>query len=433
MEYEEYKNYFDQPDHDSGPKLPFYNLEITSIPVCNMACTYCFEGEELQSKKRQKVQNIDDIITKIKDLSTFDYFRKNFGGITINFWGGEPTLNHKWNIELVKRLYELEGNEVPKDFFRFFIYTNGFHCGNLEMHLLDIDKYFHLSKLMVQISYDGSTTADKRVDHKGKPTYEKVKETIKYITKKYPLLDLSLKATIEPIDLLDLPEIHNEYHKLHKEMSIHSNWRGVSLSPTLNYIDDFEPKYMEEYKKQLHRAFQETLYQEFMFYKFYSRNLLSWFKNDHRDPKYKRTTNCSAGINIGHIDLDGKYSVCHGSEYSTHKNNFVFTDLNRDKKQFLTSFKETREALLTVHQDLDYECRTCSATVCYKCPIVNVERTTTADTVDTNTDSDTNENSIGENTIKNFQNRDPRHCFIYKIFGIYDTAFWKLLKENKYV
>ena len=48
--------------------LPYFNFEIASTPNCNMACTYCFEGEELKSKAKQKQENIPKIVNKLKEL-----------------------------------------------------------------------------------------------------------------------------------------------------------------------------------------------------------------------------------------------------------------------------------------------------------------------------------------------------------------------------
>ena len=43
-------------DNTSKSILPFFNFEIASTN-CNMACTYCFEGDELKSKQK-KQENI---------------------------------------------------------------------------------------------------------------------------------------------------------------------------------------------------------------------------------------------------------------------------------------------------------------------------------------------------------------------------------------
>ena len=84
-------------DENKGFGLPSFNLEIATTSTCNMACTYCFEGEELKSKQKQHHQNIEPIIQKIDLLLSDPKFCMEYSGICLNFWGGEPTLNYSWN------------------------------------------------------------------------------------------------------------------------------------------------------------------------------------------------------------------------------------------------------------------------------------------------------------------------------------------------
>ena len=101
--------------------LPRFNLEVASTPNCNMACTYCFEGEELKSKKQQLPESIPNIVSKVEALLQNKQFNTEYpDGICINFWGGEPTLNFNWNKELIdtiKAIPELDER------ISYFIYT----------------------------------------------------------------------------------------------------------------------------------------------------------------------------------------------------------------------------------------------------------------------------------------------------------------------
>ena len=55
-------------EEKQGNQGNYFNLEIATISKCNMACTYCFEGEELQTNKKQTKENIPDIINKVEAL-----------------------------------------------------------------------------------------------------------------------------------------------------------------------------------------------------------------------------------------------------------------------------------------------------------------------------------------------------------------------------
>ena len=81
-----------------------------------MACTYCFEGEELKSKAKQKQENIPKIVNKLKELLQDTGFRKEYSGIVLNFWGGgEPTINFNWNKDLITaiRKESINGEASP--------------------------------------------------------------------------------------------------------------------------------------------------------------------------------------------------------------------------------------------------------------------------------------------------------------------------------
>ena len=102
----------------------YFNLEIATVSKCNMACTYCFEGEELKTKKKQTPENLDDIINKIEEMLYNPDFQKTYPqGICVNFWGGEPTLNVEWNKTLRLKLSE----KSYYDKISFVMYSNGYN------------------------------------------------------------------------------------------------------------------------------------------------------------------------------------------------------------------------------------------------------------------------------------------------------------------
>lgn len=420
-------------------KLPRFNLEVASTPNCNMACTYCFEGEELKSKSKQTLENIDSIMERINDLLNSSEFNKIYSGITLNFWGGEPTINYEWNKTLIDRI---RGESyIFKGLVDFFIYSNGYDYLKVKKHIdLFSKEELQYNILRIQISYDGiGNNPTERVDHKGKETNTRVRNNIITLALVYPELSLKTKATIQPQDIPYIKTVWLDYYELFKTIFTNQMrnplWSEeekinifkknppkteIAFSPTINYLDDFDTT--PEYLNEIQKAFEEIAGYELAFYKKYHRHLFSWFGGKSiTELNSKRSTNCSAGVNILLLDVEGNASVCHGALYSPLKEEFKkFTNTNIKDTEFVNKFFKTRKELESSLNRMDNSCINCEATVCYKCPIINVEQSTRP--------ASTNLNYISEN----FQKRDPRHCGIYKTFGPIDKALYALKEEIKW-
>lgn len=381
----------------------YFNLEVATVSKCNMACTYCFEGEELQTNKKQTKENLEDIIIKIKALLDNDKFIQEYpSGICVNLWGGEPSLNYEWNKELVDTLRQ----KPYWDKLTFFMYSNGYHYSKVKDH---IDLFFpnelKQKKFRLQISWDGIDNG--RVNHKGNPTNEKIRNHILTFSLMYPDLSLTTKATIQPEELLKLETIWLEYFKLYQDVKKvkdqnHNN-TIVNFSPTLNYVDDFDDK-NPEYLEQLKIQFGKVSKLEEAFYSKYNHYLFGWFSESQPEARTKRLTNCSAGINLLAVDYNGQISSCHGTLYSNMKKDFdEFHDMNikEDNQSFIQKFFGSREELKAHYSYVADSCISCEATICYKCPVVNIEQ-------------------LNYLKPENFQVRDTRHCSIYKLFGKFD-------------
>ena len=78
----------------------FLHFDINMTGQCNLRCTYCTEAGNDYSPK-----NCDAIIPSM--IVFFDRvlqsdLMKQYDGLCINFWGGEPTLKTDSIIELVE-------------------------------------------------------------------------------------------------------------------------------------------------------------------------------------------------------------------------------------------------------------------------------------------------------------------------------------------
>lgn len=391
-------------------KKPYFNLELASTPSCNMACTYCFEGDELKSKSKQTTQNADTIIKKIHEMLNSELFNKTYSGICINFWGGEPSLNFNWNKRIIalKHIY-------PN--ISFFMYSNGYDFKKIQAHIdAFTEEEITNDKFRLQISWDGID--NERIDHSGKHTNSIVLRNIKNISLIYPHLNLKLKATIQPLELLNLKNIWLSFYELDKWVNKNSpeSKLKVTFSPTLNYVDDFETT--EKYMASLRTAFENISKFEIAYFEKHQRHLFDWFESNREEDFFmKRSTNCSAGVNITTVDYNGDISVCHGALYSPLKDSFIkFHDLNIKETDFTEKLFKTRNDLSPILDSVSDECKNCTATICYKCPIINVEQNTESKHVDS------------KQIINTFQKRDTRHCEIYKLFGSYDRALFKIKK-----
>jgi uncharacterized protein len=145
---------------------PFQFMFIPSF-VCNLACSYCFEGELTKKSPRMSEEMIVaafDSIPQIQDV------HDNSGPPYITLFGGEPLLDtsyHHWAAEqILRRAYD---RGYPST-----VITNG----------VDLDKYVPLLRKYgceeVQVSLDGPPAIhdQRRVFRNGKPTFHLIERSI---------------------------------------------------------------------------------------------------------------------------------------------------------------------------------------------------------------------------------------------------------------
>lgn len=358
----------------------YYSYELTTTQKCDMACTYCFEEEELQNTNTQR--STDDIISSIYDMLNSKEFMKYYDGITLNFWGGEPTQNPKMIIQLI--------NEFKDSNVNFFMYTNGFNKNNIERIINNFK--LHIKdhrRLTYQISYDGLYNDDERVDHKGNGTSSQVLESIYYLKDKFPEIHFSLKSTLPIKYMTSLVKIWEDFKPLAD--------LGFSYSPTLEYTNKYIIE--EDFVKEVNEQFLILAKREIKYYQENGRFIWSWFGTGERNV-------CSAGVNISNVDIDGNMLVCHGALYSPNKKDFIIGHVSDTP---IDAILKSREHHIDIMQVPEH-CRDCTATVCYQCPIINYD-TSNKETYDE-------------------KYHDPKDdlCLIYKAFGKIDRTVQKYLK-----
>jgi len=314
-----------------------YTFEVTTTQKCDMACTYCFEGDEL--KNSSKPIDYDIIMDNIEKLLIDETFMSRFDGIVLNFWGGEPTLNYK----MIKYFFSRFRGRV-----NYFFYTNGYDYSKLS----NIINYFDAlgldsEKLRFQISYDGIYDTQ-RIDHSGNQTSKQVLFNINELKKNYPEINITTKSTLSVNQLPILNKIINHFKDI-----------GLSYSPTLEYTQyyDITPSMLDTIRKQ----FLLVAKNEIEYYKENKKFNFGWFESGEH-------AICSAGMNMSNLDLEGNLTICHGALYSDNKEVFEIGKI--------TNFVESVNESYLKHKDIleiPLMCQNCVATVCYQCPIVNYD------------------------------------------------------------
>ena len=318
------------------------HIDINITSICNIACTYCSEGNEcglssLYLKNTQvKVQDL------IKALDKNPNKQK-----TINFWGGEPFIN----FDYIKTIIEYYKNN--KD-YSFFFYTNGILVPNY----IDILKkwneefgkekgYDGQSRLIIQISYDGKYLTDNiRVDKTGKGTADKVEKAFRLL--KENNIETSLKSVIS----------HEGFDHLYDSFLDCYNLQGF-YNPTPDLWSD---RTEEEFQEDL-KVIEEQLSKiaAYIIENNLNPDVFSWFG--------RSRAICSVGSNMISIDLDGSLYACHALQYQGRKEHRLGHLDNFNEVQ-----KKTAEIYKVINGHLPEECQKCDVNYCMKCQAASYDK-----------------------------------------------------------
>lgn len=361
-----------------------FSLEITTSALCDLNCTYCFEGEKVD---KAKLDNDLPLIFKRIDsiLADKDWFQQKYDGLSISLWGGEPTLNPKFIIDLMN-------NYRHRDDVDFHLYTNAFNIHNMTKIIENVDT----TKLHIQVSYDGRAVNDNyRLMKNKNPSSNHVINNLYTLAEKG--LNVSMKATL-PIDSMEnLYECWQDYHDIQKLLWKISPEINISYSPTVDYITKFNEEEVKEAVKEFRSQFLKIAKEEIEFFKENGRYLCAWFGGqDNRK-------HCSAGYNMAAIDQRGNLYACHGAIYSKHKEELAHTDIYDD--EFVKKLSEYTKKFEQPLKQIAPECRDCVATTCMICPVASHEKSDKEEFFD----------RWQDNWVNNL-------CGFYKAFGEIDRA-----------
>ena len=341
-----------------------FTLEITTTALCNLGCTYCFEGTKTNTQRLD--DKVDVVKKRIYELLASEWFNAKYDLLNISFWGGEPTLNGDLILDIMK---EFQAQEK----ISFHIYTNGYNRKRLDNIIDNVD----LSKLNIQISYDGKDINDKfRLTHSGKPTSTQVVENIEYFARKG--VRVSLKSTIPLKSMTGLYKTWLDFHQLHEKLDNIGKNITISYAPTIDYVEDIPKENLAELISSFRKEMIMIAKEEITFFEKHNRHLCSWFNGS--DAK----SHCTSGANMHAIDVDGNSYACHGSLYSPNKDLMKGGNIMDD--DFINSIIKMSDAYTKPIGRVAEECKSCVATTCMICPVSSLDNSKKEDYFDRWTD-----------------------------------------------
>lgn len=176
---------------------------------CNLACKYCFLGNNDREKRNQFLS--DDMTREIADKAIDFFIRqiKNSGldfednNPSVIFYGGEPLVNYEVLVYIAEKLNSLRDIEKCIKNVEMSMVTNGL--------LLNEERLLKLKNLGVSIaiSVDGFTeeTNSMRIDTAGHPVFSRILKTLDLC--KRLGVDVSLSVTLSEDTIKDTQNILN--------------------------------------------------------------------------------------------------------------------------------------------------------------------------------------------------------------------------------
>lgn len=369
-----------------------FTLEVTTTALCNLGCSYCFEG--VKTNPQRLDDKVDVLKTRIREFYESAWFKENYDELMIDFWGGEPTLNGDLIINIMQEFQHIDN-------MGFHIYTNGYNRKRLE-HVID---NINPKKLNIQFSYDGKNINDKfRLTHSGKPTSTQVVENFEYFARKG--VNLSLKATVPLKSMTGIYKAWKDYEQLYERFKdIGPNCR-VEYAPTIDYVTDLPidemPNMVADFRKEMLMIAKE----EIAFVKKYGHHLCTWF--DGGDAK----SHCQSGASMHAIDVDGNSYACHGSLYSPNKE-LMSSGGNIEQADFVEKVIKMASTYQPKAREVSDICKGCVATTCMICPVSSLDNSKKEDYFDRWTDRWVN-----------------NMCGFYKAFGEIDRTVQAYLDKE---
>lgn len=275
---------------------------IITSEQCNLACKYCFLGNN-DNQKRNKFLS-DDMSLAVADKS-LDFFIRQIkeSGLDVEnnrpvliFYGGEPLVNYPVVEYIAEKVNRLKNNESSIRHLEMSVITNG--------TLLDENKIKRLSQLgvAIAISLDGFTEEanNMRVDLGGSPVFSRVLKSLDLC--KELGVEVSLSVTLSEETIKNPAGVLN----LLDQYGIKSLGFNIMMSSdTFVLSDEYNVSAAEFLIKEFVELRKRGIYEDRMM-----RKLKSFSKSR----IYFSDCAATSGSQIV-IAPDGRVGVCHGCLY----------------------------------------------------------------------------------------------------------------------
>ena len=359
-----------------------FSIDITTTEKCNFRCDYCFEGDRKYHDRQYSLEEMKNTIYRILEHPSFV---REFKSLTINFWGGEPT------IAIDDVLYYID-EFARHSMVHFFFYTNGTLQENLDRIVNKFIELESLDKLSIQISWDGDPIHDV---HRISGTKAYNSEYVKSQIKRYQEMGVhvDVKSTITPKDFSKMPEVWKSFERLNEQLP-----ERVVYAPTIDQTY-YENEYLDDFRTSIAKI---CAYEYDYIKKYNNGSLMSWFGQE--------LTTCSYCSKMCCVDVFGNVYPCHGFLYESEEVKKKECLGNIHNNEWIDTFFENRHKYVLQMPSI---CEDCSATTCTFCCVKNSVRSNKETSYD-----------------RWFDKIICGRCDYYKIFGVYDMALHRMISMS---
>jgi len=216
-------------------KPHFIRITINPTLDCNLRCWYCYEKQQKGSCMSH--HTIESVAMYLRDV----FSSKNFNGVLISFFGGEPLLKYQDVVSPLLSKAKLLSEEFNKPFSVGFT-TNGV-C--LKKSVVDHLRGFS-DNTHIQVAFDGGRDSHNQVKHfpNGKGSYDIVKDNIFYAIEQGLNINVRCNYSLKTIDtfLFLLKDFQKYWEYQNVRFSFFKIWQEKmtdALKVKLNNIKDF--------------------------------------------------------------------------------------------------------------------------------------------------------------------------------------------------
>ena len=333
-----------------------FNFDVNVTSECNLACTYCSEGESCGLSSAFQEPTEMTPVQVVEAVRTLDY--NKYKDVNVYWWGGEPFANFHFTSTCMKLLKD--DKKV-----NFMYYTNGTYLKKYKKQLKGIRDmlgkridYPWQDRLHIQISFDGEPINTKeRRTKKGESKKLSASVLKIYDELKKDGFSVGMKPTISSRNFKYLFKVWKWHHD-----------RGEHYGPTpdTHSVDPDRPdgavpeeefaQHMKDLRVNLMKIVKYSMEN-----KIELAQSFRWFKREKQ--------NCSAGINYLSLDLDGKTYPCHGCMYRQREDHHRGDIKSNTLQKLVDETTATYQSYLNdFRTDGTLACNSCTADFCLKCP-----------------------------------------------------------------